>query len=42
VEYNLTNKGRSLLPLLHQLQDWGMQNIENVLTIKQMVDVMGA
>jgi len=37
VEYSLSEKGRSLLPLLHQLQDWGMANIDNVLTIHQMV-----
>lgn len=40
VEYALTAKGQSLLPILHQLQDWGMGNIEGVLSIEEMVDVM--
>ena len=39
VEYNLTAKGKTLLPILEQLQDWGMENIDGVLTIQQMVDV---
>lgn len=39
VEYNLTAKGQSLLPILYQLQDWGMENIDDVLTIQEMVDV---
>ena len=39
VEYCLTAKGQSLLPILYQLQDWGMENIDDVLTIQEMVDV---
>jgi len=27
VEYSLTNAGKSLLPLLHELADWGNTNI---------------
>ncbi|NML21413.1 helix-turn-helix transcriptional regulator [Pseudoflavitalea sp. G-6-1-2] len=38
VDYALTEKGRSLLPLLNQLQDWGMLHLNNVLTIRQMLD----
>lgn len=37
VEYELSEKGKSLLPILDQLQDWGMVNIKNVLTIQEMV-----
>ncbi len=37
VEYSLTEKGKSLLPILEQLQDWGLQNIKNVLSIQQML-----
>ncbi len=39
VEYALSAKGESLLPILNQLQDWGMEHIEDVLSIQQMVDV---
>ena len=39
VEYSLSAKGKSLLPILEQLQDWGMNNIQNVLTIRQMLEV---
>ena len=39
VEYLLTEKGLSLMPILNQLQDWGMDNLEDVLSIKEMVDV---
>lgn len=38
VEYALTDKGHSLLPLLEQLQNWGMNHLNNVLTIRQMLD----
>ncbi len=37
VEYMLSEKGRSLMPILEQLQDWGMNNISNVLTIHEMI-----
>lgn len=38
VEYALTEKGQSLFPILFQLQDWGMSNLKNVLTIRQMLE----
>jgi DNA-binding HxlR family transcriptional regulator len=38
VEYGLSDKGKSLLPILNQLQDWGMANIPHVLTIREMID----
>jgi DNA-binding HxlR family transcriptional regulator len=37
VEYSLSQKGASLLPLLTHLQDWGLTNIKNVLSIQEMV-----
>ena len=39
VEYSLSEKGESLLPLLEQLQDWGLNNIKNVLSIQEMVAI---
>lgn len=39
VEYSLSQKGASLLPLLEHLQDWGLTNIKNVLSIQEMVAV---
>ena len=39
VEYNLTEKGRSLMPVLDALQDWGMDNIKGSLSIREMLDV---
>lgn len=39
VEYGLSGKGRSLLPLLDELQNWGLTNIKNVLSIKEMLAV---
>jgi DNA-binding HxlR family transcriptional regulator len=38
VEYALSEKGKSLLPILDLLQDWGMANLKNVLTIREMID----
>lgn len=38
VEYALTEKGQSLLPVLFLLQDWGMNHLSNVLTIREMLD----
>lgn len=38
VEYTLSDKGRSLLPLLEQLQDWGMENLKNVVSMREMID----
>lgn len=37
VEYSLSEKGKSILPLLEQLQDWAMENITGVLTIEEML-----
>jgi DNA-binding HxlR family transcriptional regulator len=37
VEYSLSEKGKTLLPLLEQLQNWGMENIKGVLTIQEML-----
>jgi DNA-binding HxlR family transcriptional regulator len=39
VEYSLSDKGRTLMPILNQLQDWGMNNIKNVLSIQEMLDL---
>ena len=39
VEYSLSQKGASLLPLLEHLQDWGLTNIKNVLSIQEMVAI---
>jgi DNA-binding HxlR family transcriptional regulator len=39
VEYSLSQKGASLLPLLEHLQDWGLANIKNVLSIQEMVTI---
>jgi DNA-binding HxlR family transcriptional regulator len=37
VDYHLSKKGRSLLPILETLQNWGMAHLDNVLTIDEMV-----
>ena len=37
VEYSLSEKGKSLLPILDQLQNWGLTNIKNVMSIKDML-----
>lgn len=37
VEYSLSEKGRSLLPVLDQLQNWGLSNIKNVISIQEML-----
>ena len=39
VEYSLTERGMSLLPVMQQLQDWGLKNLRNVKSIRQMLDV---
>lgn len=39
VEYKLSDKGKTLLPLLSQLQDWGMSNVKNVLSIREMLSL---
>ena len=40
VEYALTDKGRSLFPIMEHLQDWGMRNIKDVLTIEEMLKTL--
>jgi DNA-binding HxlR family transcriptional regulator len=37
VDYSLSPKGRSMITLLHCIQDWGMANLPDVLTINEMV-----
>jgi len=37
VEYRLSEKGISLLPILKALQDWGLNNLKDVLSIKEMI-----
>lgn len=39
VKYSLSQKGASLLPLLEHLQNWGLTNIKNVLSIQEMVAI---
>jgi DNA-binding HxlR family transcriptional regulator len=39
VEYSLSQKGASLLPIIEHLQDWGLTNIKNVLSIQEMVAI---
>ena len=37
VDYSLSPKGRSVMTLLHGIEDWGMANLPGVLTINEMV-----
>jgi DNA-binding HxlR family transcriptional regulator len=37
VEYSLSEKGKSLLPVLEQLQNWGLSNIKGVVSIREML-----
>jgi DNA-binding HxlR family transcriptional regulator len=39
VEYGLSEKGKSLLPILEQLQNWGLSNIKSVMSIQKMLSV---
>lgn len=39
VEYRLSDKGLSLLPVLNHLQDWGLRHIKDTLSIKQMLEL---
>jgi len=39
VEYSLSEKGRSLMPIMDQLQNWGLNNLNNVLSIREMLAV---
>ena len=38
VDYALTEKGISLLPVLKTIESWGLQNVKNVLSIEEMID----
>lgn len=37
VEYSLSQKGKSLLPIMRQIQDWGLQNLGDVVSIQAMM-----
>lgn len=37
VEYYLTNKGQSLMPLLESIQNWGMIHLDDVKSIEELV-----
>ena len=37
VEYRLSEKGKTLLPLLTQIQHWGMEHLQGVLSIREMI-----
>ena len=39
VEYSLSVKGKSLIPVLQQLQNWGVKHINNVLSIQVMLTI---
>jgi len=38
VDYELTQKGMSLLPVLRTIETWGLHNVKNVLSIEEMID----
>jgi DNA-binding HxlR family transcriptional regulator len=37
VEYRLSEKGKSLLPIMYQLEEWGLKNVPDVLAIDDMI-----
>ncbi len=37
VSYHLSGKGKSLMPLMEQLQNWGLAHISHVLSISDMI-----
>jgi len=39
VEYSLTKKGQSLMPLLEEIQNWGLEHLDSVLSIEQMLSI---
>lgn len=39
VEYSLSAKGKTLMPILSLLQNWGIDHLKDVLSIRQMIDV---
>ena len=38
VEYSLTEKGKSLFPILEHLQNWGLSNLKGVVSMREMVE----
>ena len=32
VEYRLTDTGKSLVPIIHQLTDWALANMKNIIS----------
>jgi DNA-binding HxlR family transcriptional regulator len=39
VEYSLSARGKTLMPVLQQLQNWGLKHIDNVLSIQEMLKI---
>ena len=37
VEYGLSEKGRTLLPLITQIQDWGLLHLHSTLSVNDMI-----
>lgn len=37
VEYRLSEKGNSLIRIMEQIQNWGMKNLKDVLSIHEMM-----
>jgi len=42
VEYSLSDKGKSLMPLIEQIQDWGLENIKGSISIEEMLRASNA
>jgi DNA-binding HxlR family transcriptional regulator len=38
VEYSLSRKGSTLLPIMRQIQDWGLLNLRDVVSIEKMME----
>lgn len=41
VEYSLAEKGKSLLPILHLLEKWGLENVSGSKSIQEMLAITG-
>jgi DNA-binding HxlR family transcriptional regulator len=41
VEYNLTEMGKSILPLVKLIDEWGQRNSKEVKKISEMLKVVG-
>ncbi len=41
VEYRLSEKGETLLPLIGQIQDWGIAHLQGVLSVREMIRQSG-